>query len=91
MINPEIRRLHMLKRAHAKSKVKKTKKKVNAGKTSFYVQYEHGPCLICGNTDASKTNSHIVPSFLVDTSDSINVIGFVFTKCHDYPNIFIPL
>ena len=25
MINPEIRRLHMLKRAHAKSKVKKTK------------------------------------------------------------------
>jgi hypothetical protein len=31
MINPEIRRLHMLKRAHAKSKVKKTKKKVNAG------------------------------------------------------------
>ena len=40
MINPEIRRLHMLKRAHAKSKVKIIKKKVNAGKTSFDVQYE---------------------------------------------------
>lgn len=75
MINPEIRRLHMLKRAHAKSKVKKIKKKVNAGKTSFDVQYEHGPCLICGNTDASKTNSHIVPSFLVSMYDSYDNSG----------------
>ena len=75
MINPEIRRLHMLKRAHAKSKVKKIKKKVNAGKTSFDVQYEHGPCLICGNTDASKTKSHIVPSFLVSMYDSYDNSG----------------
>ena len=27
--------------------------------------FQHGPCLICGKADASKTNSHLVPSFLV--------------------------
>lgn len=65
----------MLKKAHAKSKVKKMKKRVNAEKTSLDVQYEHGPCLICGKADASKTNSHIVPSFLVSMYDSYDNSG----------------
>ena len=73
MINPEIRRLHMIKKAHAKSKVRAIKKNVKI--TSFDVQYEHGPCLICGKKDASKTNSHLVPSFLVSMYDSYDNSG----------------
>lgn len=73
MINPEIRRLHMLKKAHAKSKVRAIKK--NAKITSFDVLYEHGRCLICGKKDASKTNSHLVPSFLVSMYDSYDNSG----------------
>jgi len=39
------------------------------------VQYEHGLCLICGKEDASKTNSHLVPSFLVSMYDSYDNSG----------------
>lgn len=44
-------------------------------KTSSNVLYKHGPCLICGKADASKTNSHIVPSFLVSMYDSYDNSG----------------
>ena len=37
--------------------------------------YQHGPCLICGKRDASKTNSHLVPSFLVSMYDSYDNSG----------------
>ena len=76
MINPAIRRLHMLKKAHAKTYRAKTKKKKRKEEnTSVDIHYEHGPCLICGKADASKTNSHIVPSFLVSMYDSYDNSG----------------
>ena len=76
MINPAIRRLHMLKKAHAKTyRAKIIKKKRNVENTSVDIHYEHGPCLICGKADASKTNSHIVPSFLVSMYDSYDNSG----------------
>ena len=76
MINPAIRRLHMLKKAHAKTyRAKTKKKKKNEENTSVDIHYEHGPCLICGKADASKTNSHIVPSFLVSMYDSYDNSG----------------
>lgn len=76
MINPAIRRLHMLKKAHAKTYRAKTKKKKrNEENSSVDIHYEHGPCLICGKADASKTNSHIVPSFLVSMYDSYDNSG----------------
>lgn len=76
MINPAIRRLHMLKKAHAKTyRTKIIKKKRNVGNTSVNIHYTHGPCLICGKADASKTNSHIVPSFLVSMYDSYDNSG----------------
>ena len=76
MINPVIRRLHMLKKAHAKTySTKIIKKKRNVENTSIDIHYEHGPCLICGKADASKTNSHIVPSFLVSMYDSYDNSG----------------
>ncbi len=37
--------------------------------------FQHGPCLICGKNDASKTNSHLVPSFLVAMYDSYDNSG----------------
>ena len=37
--------------------------------------FQHGPCLICGKADASKTNSHLVPSFLVAMYSSYDNSG----------------
>lgn len=66
----------MLKKAHAKTyRTKIIKKKRNVGNTSVNIHYTHGPCLICGKADASKTNSHIVPSFLVSMYDSYDNSG----------------
>ena len=65
----------MLKKAHAKTYRAMTIKEKNIKKISSNVQYEHGPCIICGKEDASKTNSHIVPSFLVSMYDSYDNSG----------------
>lgn len=71
MINPIIRRKHKLK----KPTYNKTFLK-NEGKGSEADNfYPHGACLICNKADASKTNSHLVPSFLVSMYDSYDNSG----------------
>lgn len=65
----------MLKHIGLRQKRRKGMKKRNEENTSVDIHYEHGPCLICGKADASKTNSHIVPSFLVSMYDSYDNSG----------------
>lgn len=56
-------------------KSSETKENVNIKRPSSEVIYEHGPCMICDRADASKTNSHLVPSFLVSLYDSYDNSG----------------
>lgn len=71
MINPIIRRKHKLKKPTYNNTFLK-----NDGKESEVENfYLHGSCLICNKADASKTNSHLVPSFLVSMYDSYDNSG----------------
>lgn len=83
MINPAIRRKHKLKKPTYTNTLLKDDDKGAKADNSF----PHGPCLICNKTDASKTNSHLVPSFLVSMYDSYDNSGkrgkdlqFIFTE-----------
>lgn len=83
MINPVIRRKHKLKKPTYTNTLLKDDGKGAKADNSF----PHGPCLICNKTDASKTNSHLVPSFLVSMYDSYDNSGkrgkdlqFTFTE-----------
>lgn len=67
MINPEMRRKHKLNNKYMKA--------IHITVDNNNEIFEHGPCLICGKADASKTNSHLVPSFLVSMYSSYDNSG----------------